>query len=166
MTIREIKDLFAFDAWATGRTLEAVSALTEEQFRKDIGNSFGSVHGTLTHLFGADKIWLARWKQGTPAPTKPEDVPSLDYLKEKWNEVFGETRSFVASLSEDQLRNPFSYKDLRGNEYTQPLYHQLQHKVNHSTYHRGQITTMLRQLGAKPIGTDLITFYREQKDRG
>ena len=166
MTTQEINDLFSFDAWATRRTLEAVSALTAEQFRKDLGNSFGSVHGTLTHVFGADKIWLARWMRGTPSATKPDEVPSLAFLKEKWDEVFAATEAFIASISEDQLRNPFTYKDLRGNEYSQPLYHQLQHKGNHSTYHRGQITTMLRQLGAKPIGTDLITFYREQKSGG
>jgi uncharacterized damage-inducible protein DinB len=37
----------------------------------------------------------------------------------------------------------------------------LQHVVNHSTYHRGQIATMLRQLGTKAIPTDLIAYHRE-----
>jgi uncharacterized damage-inducible protein DinB len=46
--------------------------------------------------------------------------------------------------------------------FAQPLWQCLQHVANHSTYHRGQITTMLRQLGAKPAGTDLIGFYRER----
>jgi uncharacterized damage-inducible protein DinB len=163
MNVQDTKDLFTFDAWATNRTLDAVAALTEEQFKKDLGNSFGSVHGTLIHVFGADKIWLARWKNGVPTATKSEDIPTLDQLRKSWADIFDETQSYIALVTDEQLQNPHTYKDLRGNVHTQPLYQQLQHKVNHSTYHRGQITTMLRQLGAKPVGTDLITFYRERK---
>jgi uncharacterized damage-inducible protein DinB len=163
MNVHDIEELFVFDGWATRRTLDAVSSLSEEQFKKDLGNSFGAVHGTLTHMLGADKIWLARWKGGVPIATKPEDVATFDHLKSSWQEVFAETQSYIASVTDDQLHKPHAYTDLRGNTHAQPLYQQLQHKVNHSTYHRGQITTMLRQLGAIPIGTDLIVFYRERK---
>jgi len=49
-----------------------------------------------------------------------------------------------------------------GKQTSGPLWTMLQHVANHSTYHRGQITTMLRQLGARAVGTDLIAFYRER----
>ena len=52
------------------------------------------------------------------------------------------------------------YRSTRGDAFTTPLWQQLQHVVNHSSYHRGQVVTLLRQLGVDPIGTDLIAFYR------
>jgi uncharacterized damage-inducible protein DinB len=64
--------------------------------------------------------------------------------------------------SEHDTQRIVTYKDLKGNEYSQPLWQMMQHLVNHSTYHRGQVVTMLRQLGAKPIGMDLVVFYRER----
>ena len=68
---------------------------------------------------------------------------------------------FVASLTSEDLLRTLSYKTMSGESHTQPHWQMLQHVANHSTYHRGQITTMLRQLeGAKPVSTDLIAFYR------
>jgi uncharacterized damage-inducible protein DinB len=69
---------------------------------------------------------------------------------------------YVASLSADDLRRVLAYTTAAGTTQAQPLWQMLQHLANHSTYHRGQVATLLRQLGAKPIATDLIGFYRER----
>jgi uncharacterized damage-inducible protein DinB len=53
-------------------------------------------------------------------------------------------------------------KTSAGTTFSQPLWQMLQHLANHGSYHRGQVATMLRQLGAKPVGTDMIGFYRER----
>jgi uncharacterized damage-inducible protein DinB len=71
--------------------------------------------------------------------------------------------NFLGSLQSDQdLVKSLTYKDLKGNSYTQPLIQTIQQVLNHATYHRGQVVTMLRQLGVKPVNTDLITYYRQQ----
>ena len=67
--------------------------------------------------------------------------------------------------SENDIQKIITYKDLKGNEYSQPLYQLMQHLVNHSTYHRGQVAAMLRQMDVKPAGTDLIRYYREKVPR-
>lgn len=46
--------------------------------------------------------------------------------------------------------------------WSEPLYQQIQHVFFHSMYHRGQVVTLLRQLGQTPPRTDLIAFYRER----
>jgi len=167
MTKEEMLDLVRFDAWATDRTLESVSALTREQYEKDLGSSHGGVRGTLVHTFSADTIWFARW-QGE-APTKAisaEEVPTLDALKSRWKEYQQRLEAYVRGLDDRSLHAPFGYKDFKGNPYTVPLQNQIQHKVNHSSYHRGQVVTMLRQLGAKPQSTDLIQYFRLPLNRG
>src|ERR1700689_3822285 len=69
---------------------------------------------------------------------------------------------FPASLNADDLHRIVQYKTVAGTAQAQPLWQMLQHVANHSTYHRGQVTTLLRQLGAKATSTDLIAFYRER----
>lgn len=161
MTKQEILTLFDYDKWANERVLEAVAALTEEQYAKNLGDSFGGVRGTMVHIYGANRVWLDRWKERpTASLPKVETIPTFALLTEHWKNFQTELDEFLAALPEEKIHAELKYKDIKGNEYAQPLYHQMQHRVNHSSYHRGQITMMLRLLGAKPVGTDLITYYR------
>lgn len=161
MTLKEIETLYDYDEWATHRIIDMVSPLPEEQFLKNLGSSHGGVHGTIAHIYSADWIWFERWKGNAPASlVKADDLPNVQLLKERWDVHFKEIRQFILSLDDQKLQSPLAYKDTKGNPHSQPLYQQMQHKVNHSTYHRGQIITMLRQLGAKAQSTDLINYYR------
>jgi uncharacterized damage-inducible protein DinB len=72
-------------------------------------------------------------------------------------------RAILAELGEDGVSRVMPYALLSGVSSASPFWHMLQHVVNHASYHRGQVTTMLRQLGAAPAKScDLITFYRER----
>ncbi len=167
MTLKEMKDLYDFDAWAMNRTLETVETIPEEQFIKELGSSHGGIRGTLVHTFSADTIWFKRWKGESPTKAiSPEELPTFQMLKSKWEQHQKEISAFVRSLDDKKLLEPFGYKDFKGNNHSQLLYQQLQHKVNHSSYHRGQVITMLRQLGVKPQSTDLIQFYRLEQNNG
>ena len=158
-----VKDLYAYDAWANRRTFEACAALTPEQFTKNLGNSFSSVRDTLAHIVGAQFVWLERfYGRVPPGLLAASDFPDVASLTSKLNELQLRLAEYVGGLSADDLRAGFSYRDLKGREHNNMRWHVLQHLANHGTYHRGQITTMLRQLGAKPVSTDLIAFYRER----
>ena len=164
MTAKDIQTLFEFNYWAKDRILGVVEKLTPEQFTKDLKSSHGGIHGTLAHTLGAEDIWLKRWK-GTAITgfLKPEDVPTFADLQNRWKMVAMEILGFCHTLkSDDDINKVIVYKDLKGNEYRQPLYQLMQHLVNHSSYHRGQVVTMLRQLGVQPIGTDMVGFFREK----
>ena len=163
MNVQDFRLLYDFDAWANQRILSACAELSDEQFTRDLGNSFRSVRDTLFHICGAEWIWLERWHGRSPAAIpSAADYPNLDTVRRRWAEVERDMLDYVAALTPEDLQRVMHFKTLAGAPHSQPLWQCLQHVANHSTYHRGQITTMLRQLGAKPVGTDMIGFYRER----
>jgi uncharacterized damage-inducible protein DinB len=163
MTPQEMRVLYDYNAWANHRSLDAASALTTEQFVKPLGSSFGSVRDTLGHIHGAEWVWLERFQGRSPSSlpdtTQFQDIVSL---RERWNELETRLLGFVRGLTQSDLDRVMEYKTLKFGVYSNPLCESMQHLVNHGTYHRGQVTTLLRQLGAQPIGTDLMHFHRER----
>ena len=163
MSPQEIQLLFEYNSWANHRTLGAAEKLTPEQFTQPMGSSFTSVRDTLAHIYGAESVWLERFHGRSPSAlpdvTQFSDVASL---REPWLEHEERLLIFVRALTQSDLDRVMEYKTLRFGVYQNPLWQSMQHVVNHGTYHRGQVTTMLRQLGAQPILTDLMHFYRER----
>jgi uncharacterized damage-inducible protein DinB len=158
-----ICSLYEFDRWANARTLGAVAKLSTEQLIKDMGSSHRSVRDTLVHILSAERVWLRRWNGDLAAQMlDPTKFPSVEALRPAWADLEKEMGALLNSLSDDRLHAVLSYRTLGGEPQAQPLWQQMAHLANHSTYHRGQITTLLRQLGAQPIGTDLIAFFREK----
>jgi uncharacterized damage-inducible protein DinB len=163
MTPEEMCTLYDYNAWANRRAQEAASALTNEQFTKPMGSSFGSVRDTLAHIYGAEWIWLERFQGRSPAALPDVgEFANIASLQEKWAEQEARLLAFVGKLTQEDLNRVMEYKTLKFGVYRNPLWQSMQHVVNHGTYHRGQVTTLLRQLGAQPILTDLMHFYRER----
>jgi uncharacterized damage-inducible protein DinB len=108
-------------------------------------------------------LWLERWHGRSPNSFAPSsDFPTLDSVRSRWAEIDRDLLDYVASLTPEDVQRMIHHTTTAGVPYTHPLWQMLQHLANHGTYHRGQVTTLLRQLGAKVTGTDLITFYRER----
>ncbi len=131
---------------------------------KDIGSSHGGIHGTLVHTMGAEEVWLKRWKNElVTSICKTEEFPTFESLVNRWNMIEMEVLAFLHTLESDaDVLRSCEYKDFKGNPYAQPIFQLMQHVVNHSSYHRGQVVTMLRQIGVKPVATDLVVYLREQ----
>jgi uncharacterized damage-inducible protein DinB len=163
MTPEEMRVLYDYNAWANHRELDAASALTPEQFLKPMHSSFSSIRDTLAHICGAEWIWLERF-QGRSPSSLPDTAQFRDVadLRAHWDELEGRLLTFVRGLTQADLDRVLEYNTLKFGMYSNPLWQSMQHVVNHGTYHRGQITTMLRQLGAQPNLTDLMHFYRER----
>jgi uncharacterized damage-inducible protein DinB len=161
MTLQEIKTLHAYNSWADNRVLDAVAQLPTDQYMQDMKSSHGGIHGTLIHLVGAEKIWLERF-HGEPQPFLSQNPPkSLQELKTIWEKVGYDTAKWLGAMTDKKLSETFSMKTAKGDTYTHMYWQAFQHLVNHSSYHRGQVVAMFRQLGVKPPSTDLILFYRE-----
>ena len=163
MTPEQARLIYDYNAWANRRMLDACDALGSEQFTRDLGSSFRSVRDTLPHIMGAEWLWLERWRGRSPTGLPAADkFPDLVSLRVHWADVERDLLQFVAGLAAADLVRQLEYRTTEGKQYSQPLWQMLQHLVNHGTYHRGQVTMMLRQLAVKPIATDLIVFYRER----
>jgi uncharacterized damage-inducible protein DinB len=165
MTPEEIRSLYDFNSWANRRTLDACAALTPEQFTRDLGSSFHSVCGTLAHILQAEVIWLERFESrshGVPVLLAIAQFVDLDGLRAAWANTEARLAVCVRSLTQADLARVIEYKTTSGVPQREPLWQPLLHLVNHGTYHRGQITTLLRQLGAQPAVLDMINFFRER----
>jgi uncharacterized damage-inducible protein DinB len=133
-----------------------------------MGNSFPSIRDTLVHVHWADRIWGERW-HGRVADLafEPGTCPDVPSLRRAWSEHESDIRALVEGLGEVGIQQPITYRNLKGQQSTELFWQLLQHVVNHGTYHRGQVTTMLRQLKVEPAKSmDLITFYRERAAAG
>ncbi len=163
MKPEEMLALYEYNAWADRRALQAAGALTPGQFTKQLGSSFSSVRDTLAHIYGVEWLWLERFQGRSPAaiPDNPE-FADVAKLQASWAAFEPTLLNFVRGLTQQRLDDVMEYKTMKYGVYRNPLWQSMQHLVNHGTYHRGQVTTMLRQLGAQPLLTDLMHFYRER----
>ena len=161
--IDTFRELFDYNYWARDRQLDACAALTQEQFLRPMGNSFSSVRDTLAHLVVVEWIWLERWLGRSPTQLDVQEVateklPTLDAIQGHWRTVEGNMRAYLSGLHEAALGRPLSYTNMKGERCRYPLWRTLLHLVNHQTYHRGQITTLLRQLGATAPAIDYLVM--------
>ena len=164
MTHADLTMLLEFHYWARTRVLDAVEQLTPEQFTRDLGSSFPSVRDTLVHLYSAEWAWYQRWHGTSPTSMLvPAEYPDVPTLRAAWTSHEAKMRAFLASLGETGITRVIEYRTLSGQPSSSAVWEMLHHVVNHGTYHRGQVTTMLRQLGAAPArSVELIAFYRER----
>ena len=155
-----LRELFAYNYWARDRQLEACAALSQEQFQRPMSGSFPSLRDTLAHLVGGEWAWLERCHGRSPRsfPTA-EEFPTLTAISERWRAVEHDFREYLAGLHEEALIQPLTYVGLTGETWTYPLWRALLHVVNHQSYHRGQVTTILKQLGVPPPPVDLLIAH-------
>lgn len=166
MDVKEVRHLYEYNAWANARVLDAASALDEEQFTRDLGSSHASVRDTLVHIMAAEHIWLTRW--GGESPTSllnPARFPTPEAVRAHWAGVEAALLKFAAEVTDDSLARVISYTNTRGEVWSYPLGDMMRHVVMHSSYHRGQVTTMLRQLGARAVLTDFLAYIDEATDK-
>jgi uncharacterized damage-inducible protein DinB len=163
VTVQDLRALLDYHYWARDRLFEAVEPMTPDELTRDMGNSFRSIRDTLVHIYAAEWVWYTRWNGTSPKALIPgEQYPDLASLRRDWNDMEQKVRTFLETLDEDGVNKRVEYTLFSGATGNSAFCHMLQHLVNHASYHRGQVTTMLRQLGAAPPkSTDLITFCRE-----
>lgn len=152
-----------FMKWADETLLAALSQAPPDQVSQDRGSSFRSLFDTLNHVYLAELVWLRR-VAGQPN-TKLADLDSpadLSALGQAWPELHQAWIEQARTFSGEDWSRPVVLRNSQGAEIALPHWQIVLHLVNHGSYHRGQLATMLRQAGIKPPGTDLITFYRNR----
>lgn len=150
-----------YSAWASRRVLESTVALSSEELHRDLGGSYGCLYDTLAHIFQADSIWWDRLMLKPTGDISVYDPPDeLAELSKRWLTVLDTYVSWAEKLPPADWDRIVPHRNIKGEPFEAPVWQIVLHVVNHASYHRGQVTTMLRQLGRAPIGTDLIAYYR------
>jgi uncharacterized damage-inducible protein DinB len=154
-----------YNAWANGRLYTMASRLPDEQYRRDVGAYFKSLHGTLNHILCADLIWMHRLTGAGEYPTKLDaiicdDLSSLSAARQQQDQRI---IAYVESLSDVQLEEMWAYRTMNGTPRTQRRREILAHLFNHQTHHRGQAHAILTTLGvSEPDGLDLLLMQWER----
>ena len=164
MNKHDIAYLYGYNRWANSIILDTVSKLAAEDLTRDLHSSHRSVRDTLAHVLAAEWIWLERWKGVSPkALLNPADFPTIESLRTRWAEVERGYTEFISGMSDESLTTVIKYTNTRGEEWAYPLEQMMQHVMNHSSYHRGQVVTMLRQLGAAVKPVDLLVYMDKSR---
>ena len=157
VSLTTLNELFNYNYWARDRQLKVCVALTEDQFKRPLGSSFSSVRDTLVHMVAVERLWLERWRGQTPQSLlRPEEFPTLPAVQKYWHEVEREMREYLSNLNEKVIEQPITYVNTRGQTWTYALWRMMLHLLNHQSYHRGQVTTLLRQLEIQPTQVDFL----------
>ena len=149
----------AYNRWVNTQIYVAAAALPDEARRRSLGGSFDSLHAVLTHLIVGDRVWLQRFRRQpltVPAPGQAL-FATFDELAAVRLEVDIDIDAFVATLDDGFGDRPFTFTSIAYKcDRTIPGWAAVMHFFNHQTHHRGQVVTMLRQLGSRaPIVLDL-----------
>jgi len=155
--------LLEYTVWANHRVMRTAATLSPDDFKRDLGSSHGGVRGTVTHMMGAEWIWLERFKGVSPTRGMDEsEFADIVALRDRWTLIEEHRADWFRSLREQDCAAPVSFRTLAGVAYETPLWQLLQHATNHASYHRGQVITLLRQLGARTVSTDMLFWDRER----
>ncbi len=154
----------AYNHWANQRITDCISNLTDDQLKQEINSSFKSIYATLVHLWDVESIWWQRMKlQETVSWPGETFTGSILELSHNLLQQSKQWKEWIDLATETVLEHEFIYRNSKKEQFKQPVNEVLQHLFNHQTFHRGQIITMLRQVGVTKIpNTDLITFLRKK----
>jgi len=154
MSVQSVRTFFAYSRWANRRLLQAAGELSADELGRDLRGSFASITGTLRHLLWGERSWLRFWREDDFGPElSPADFPDLPSIVETWTALEKDQDAFARELTEEKLRSPRMV-----DEDSYVLEELIQHCLNHSTHHRGQVVSMLRQLGRTPPNTGFRQF--------
>ncbi len=154
----------SYNKWANDLLLQECEQVTTEEYHRNLGVFFDSIHGTMDHLYVADKVWLYRFTgQGDPIDSIDEQLTSdFATLQEKRRQLDDRICSVIDQMQEKDFLRTIIYRTVRKPLVTQqPLGAALFHFFNHQTHHRGQVHAMLTQQGRTPAALDMIYFQRE-----
>lgn len=157
-----LKDYAGFNLWANTLTVDWLKSKPLDVMAREVPSSFPSLHQTLLHVWSAEKVWLERLRQAPSEPflfqtfngTTPDVFDGILKMSEQFN-------AYVQRLSDTDFQETCHFRLLNGTEDDRPRYYMIQHCINHSTYHRGQIVTIARNLElTDPPSTDFMRYIR------
>lgn len=159
MRAAQARDMASYNRWMNEKLYALCAQLSDADRKKDRGAFFKSVHGTLNHLLLADKVWFGRFA-GKPvkfAGLDQELHEDFDTLREDRAATDAAIVDWATNLSDEELAEELRYTSMLSPEPRRfELWLAVAHFFNHQTHHRGQLTTLLSQLGLDIGVTDLI----------
>jgi len=156
-----LRGLYDYHRWANHRLVDVAAGLGDAVAGREVGAqfSFPTVRRMLAHIYGADWVWLARWKGTSPTALPGAQIATLAELRTRWDATEAEQRTFVDGLAAADLARVIEYRNTEGKPFHGVLGTLLQHVANHATHHRSEVATMLTMLSGSPPSTDRVVHH-------
>jgi uncharacterized damage-inducible protein DinB len=162
MTAEEARTHIRYSDWASRKVLEAVLGLSPEEQARPMSVSHESIAKTFVHIYFADAIWYSRIAEPSYPVPSPDALPSFNFVAEEWPRLQAKWEAWADGAGDADIARQVLFQSRYFGDGGLPAWQIVMHVVNHATLHRGQIVSMLRQLGAKPPATDIVFYYFEQ----
>ncbi|MBI4931699.1 MAG: DinB family protein [Bacteroidetes bacterium] len=155
----------SYNFWANAKLTDVLKSIDPSLIDKEVASSFNSIRKTTYHTWGAEELWWKRLHGESLSKVPAMDFSgSYEKAVKHFLSVSKKITELVKEKDENYLQTPNTYKDTRGNSWTNTHWQMIMHCMNHSTFHRGQLITMMRAVGVTIIpATDMIVYFREQK---
>ncbi len=163
MTPEYFRFLFEYNYRARDRLLSRISELSQADYERPNGFTYGSIRGILVHCLSGEWIWRSRWQDGV-GPTLhlgADDLPTFGALRTRWAEEEAKMRLFLAELTAERLAARLEYTGTDGTRWSHLLWQLMAHMINHSTNHRSEAAEALTMIGRSPGDLDMAVYIRE-----
>ncbi|HUI87136.1 MAG TPA: DinB family protein [Anaerolineales bacterium] len=161
MNIKDyLKQVYDYTQWANRRYFAVAEGLSEAQFHRGQGHSWGDVHAMLVHMMSSEWVWLQRWHGTNPkGHLNKDDFPTLASVDERWTTIEAEMRAFIESQTAASLESNITYSNFSGETFRVPLYQMLMHVANHNTHHRGELAAMFALMNVPHPEEEVIQYF-------
>ena len=155
-------ELAEFNIWANNIVCSWLDKISGEQWKQPVVSSFASIYETVLHMAASDKLWVERLNKLTQHELLINTFNgSKKELIDIWKNESVKFKQFIEALPAESINEKLAFKNTKGIPHDQPYWQLLAHIVNHATYHRGQLVTMLRQVGYTDLSSiDMTTYFR------
>ena len=161
MTKKYFTELVNYNNWTDSIIIDWLTKIDNQQWEQPIESSFSSIKQTAIHIVSAKKIWIDFWtKKNNPIYLSTQFDGTKEELIGIWQKASNDLQHFIANYPEEDYQQLITVLYPNGKEVKMIFWQTLPHFVNHATYHRGQLVTMLRQAGFSNFtNTDLFTYF-------
>lgn len=162
MNRKYLLELADYNIWANDKLIGWLLQISVEQFEQPLIGSFKNIYETTLHMVAAEKIWHERLVNNVSEWLGITFEGDRAMMLETWKRTSNDLRQYIFDVSEEELTEKFAFFTRDGTHFYMERYKALAHAFNHSTFHRGQLITLLRQVGFTDVSTtDLINYYRQ-----
>lgn len=159
----EWQSMFNYHQWATQKLLDHVGSKNPAIFHQEAKNSFHTISETYLHVLTVDYLWYKRMTGIEKPKLIPFDVSSVTATKDEFKKLHKEMEQFLQTLSNEEWKIKFTFKSMKGQEYSNTREEMFFTFINHSSYHRGQVTSFLRQFDLDGIPIDYLYYSKDIK---
>ncbi|RAK13968.1 putative damage-inducible protein DinB [Anoxybacillus vitaminiphilus] len=149
---------FDYHSWATKQLIEHLSKLPKEIMNKEVNSVFPSISQTFAHMYAVDELWFLRISGKSVNSIEPKPFKTIQEINDAFTYLHNEMLQFLNF--KDDLEQTVIYTNTKGQRFSNSIREMIYHIVNHGTYHRGNISAMIRQLGYQGVSTDYIYYLR------